>query len=892
LLPPDSTLCRPPTAISDAGADGPAYGVGAAVSAAEGLGFWVNSLKSNGPGLSPPRLINFFRIILNRVASNALSANFTLFIFAHPVSLCLVGLTRSTRLPRGRSLARFALSILFMPSTAEAGGMVKGDLIVSVDGQTPSSLGGLRKMLLGPKGTKVEIGVERGGITMSVVVERGGGSMSQAPLLGIGMSFKHSPHGGYLVTNVKPGGPAERAGVRSDDVICLYNGENLTVNSNVNLNVALANNTEPIVRFGVRRGNAPTLLSVVVVRTPLSVGDLRDQSGPSSVSSPGALSNFIASPAAERERDARSAGASPALGGGAATYSSNVKNIREFIGSVGFNSSYDSELSDNYTSGSSRYTSQRGSFLSDGSREEYSSDECRSQQPSPQTYVGRAVLAPGPMSGSDSREHSQSPRLAPSVRGRDGGALHGLPRKEAVQTTRTARSPEKHHGDARGTSRVADIRKSQSPKVQRLDGPVSTEALRELKEEMEALNMRVERRLIEMESQIHARALINTKGNAEEAENFNPHAGRYESDMKLALQSEVKRQEAEQERINEEMARLQTMEKYRQEYENQRESERKRVAAELRRQEVEKERTCQENELRALLQAASQAEKDRRRVEEELADRISSFDRDLNRIAQEHDGMLEGFDEMKRLVKNSIERMEEHLKTNEHEMYLELNKVRSQVFEAISRKEENRAVVISTNSSTTVIEGKDGLISIHSPRTSSDDEYGTGKRRNPVSPRKSRDADQRKNETMPLDGHRSPPSTLVPRLRLRRCMIDDAVPSSLRCATVVVGRRLFLFPQGQDGMCDLQYAMVMDLASLRLWALRVMGSMPLRCRCNFFAVHESVCVFPCDANGSTDLKEAFILSSAEEDRVYSQGCLIEMDVPSSRFIDCQVHFRV
>ena len=123
-------------------------------------------------------------------------------------------------------------------------------------------------------------------------------------------------------------------------------------------------------------------------------------------------------------------------------------------------------------------------------------------------------------------------------------------------------------------------------------------------------------------------------------------------------------------------------------------------------------------------------------------------------------------------------------------------------------------------------------------------------------------------------------------------MIDDAVPSSLRCATVVVGRRLFLFPQGQDGMCDLQYAMVMDLASLRLWALRVMGSMPLRCRCNFFAVHESVCVFPCDANGSTDLKEAFILSSAEEDRVYSQGCLIEMDVPSSRFIDCQVHFRV
>ena len=35
---------------------------------------------------------------------------------------------------------------------AEAAGLMKGDLIITVDGKRQSSLGGLRKMLLGPKG--------------------------------------------------------------------------------------------------------------------------------------------------------------------------------------------------------------------------------------------------------------------------------------------------------------------------------------------------------------------------------------------------------------------------------------------------------------------------------------------------------------------------------------------------------------------------------------------------------------------------------------------------------------------------------------------------------------------------------------------------------------------
>ena len=769
-------------------------------------------------------------------------------------------------------------------------------------------------MLLGPKGTKVEIGVRRGGSFLSVVVERGGGSMAQTPLLGIGMSFKHLPNGGYVVTNVNAGGPAERAGVRSEDVICLYNGENLTQASHASLSESLANNTDPIVRFGVRRGSAPTLLSVVVVRTPLTVASPRDQSAQSGIGHSAPNSQFSASQTANHNSLASQA---PVLGSGAATYSSDLNGIREFLGSVaGYNSSYDSELSDNYTSGSSRYASQRGSFLSDASREGYSSDECRSQ-PSPHTYVGQQILSPhslGPIAGGDSRDRSQSPLLRPSAMRSLEGGLGGTPhsvsndllRKEALRATRAARKP---HDGADGQKIHAqestkDVQESSERRVSNMDSldrPSATEVLRELKEQMDALNSRVERRLAQMETQINVGSSAIPKSKTEDGAHFVAHAGRYESDMKLALQSEVKRQETEQERANAEMARRQTMEKYRQEHDIQHEAEKMRVTAELRRQEAERERTSQTNELRTILQTASQAEKDRRQLEDvlmqledERAAKISRFERELNRIVQEHDGMLEGFDEMKRLVKESIERMEESLKKSEHEMYLELNKVRSQVFEAISRREQ-RAVVISTNSPATVIEGQRELVSIDSPRASGttdasmDDDYGAGKR-SKAYPRPARDADQLKNETMPFDGQRSPPSPLVPRLRLKRCMTDDAVPSSLRCATIVVGRRLFLFPKGRDGMCDLQYAMVMDLVSLRLWALRVMGSMPLRCRCNFFVVDESVCVFPCDANGRTDLKEVFILASAEEDRVYSQGCFVETDVPSSSFIHCQVRF--
>lgn len=135
---------------------------------------------------------------------------------------------------------------------------------------------------------------------------------------------------------------------------------------------------------------------------------------------------------------------------------------------------------------------------------------------------------------------------------------------------------------------------------------------------------------------------------------------------------------------------------------------------------------------------------------------------------------------------------------------------------------------------------------------------------------------------------RGPPSPLVPRLGVRRCVTDEAVPANLRCATVVVGKRLLLFPKGKDGMCDLQFAMVMDCGSLRLWALRVMGALPLRCRCGFHVVGESVCVVPEDSAGRCELRQTLVLTAPEEDRIYSQGCFVEQDVPACTHADLRV----
>jgi len=151
------------------------YGIGAGVSVAEGQGFWINSVKSGGP--------------------------------------------------------------------SDAAGVRKGDLLISIDGRRPSSLGMLRSLLLGPKGTAVDIALHRKDrpeastansaahwVQVVARVVRGGGTtgVGQGPVLGIGMGFKVSAGGGFIVSNVQQGGPAERAGVQAGDVMCTYNGESLS----------------------------------------------------------------------------------------------------------------------------------------------------------------------------------------------------------------------------------------------------------------------------------------------------------------------------------------------------------------------------------------------------------------------------------------------------------------------------------------------------------------------------------------------------------------------------------------------------------------------------------------------------------------------------------------
>ena len=74
------------------------YDIVAGISVTEGIGFWVNSLKSGGPGRAPN-------------------------LFLHQL-LC--------------APVFFSLTYL---STAEAAGIEKGDFIATVQGKRPTSLG-------------------------------------------------------------------------------------------------------------------------------------------------------------------------------------------------------------------------------------------------------------------------------------------------------------------------------------------------------------------------------------------------------------------------------------------------------------------------------------------------------------------------------------------------------------------------------------------------------------------------------------------------------------------------------------------------------------------------------------------------------------------------------
>ena len=82
-----------------------------------------------------------------------------------------------------------------------------------------------------------------------------------------------------MLCNVSLPPPRGRAGVLVGDLVCTYNGETVTNKPGTYLTDALANNNDTIVRFGVRRGDAANLISVVVVRTPLSLSSGGGDSG-------------------------------------------------------------------------------------------------------------------------------------------------------------------------------------------------------------------------------------------------------------------------------------------------------------------------------------------------------------------------------------------------------------------------------------------------------------------------------------------------------------------------------------------------------------------------------------------------------------------------------------
>jgi len=108
-------------------------------------------------------------------------------------------------------------------SPAEAAGLIKGDMIVSVDGRSVNTWDDvLNKILLSPNRT-VDFGIEREGATGEVAIDVGeipelkGGYVGIEPMLFVGAE----PY----VGEVKPGGAAEEAGVRSGDLIVAFGGQ-------------------------------------------------------------------------------------------------------------------------------------------------------------------------------------------------------------------------------------------------------------------------------------------------------------------------------------------------------------------------------------------------------------------------------------------------------------------------------------------------------------------------------------------------------------------------------------------------------------------------------------------------------------------------------------------
>lgn len=128
-------------------------------------------------------------------------------------------------------------------SPAERAGLKKGDVLLSLDGEKVSNPSEVRDFLRDLEEEKeVQVEILRDGDPMTIQItpeEQEGFRMmlgGNRMYLGINLQeldsdlasyFKVDPGAGVLVTRVESGSPAEKAGVRSGDVITHVNGEKI-----------------------------------------------------------------------------------------------------------------------------------------------------------------------------------------------------------------------------------------------------------------------------------------------------------------------------------------------------------------------------------------------------------------------------------------------------------------------------------------------------------------------------------------------------------------------------------------------------------------------------------------------------------------------------------------
>lgn len=110
-----------------------------------------------------------------------------------------------------------AVATVTVGSPAEKGGMLPGDHIISVDGQSVTSSDKLKSLSRDHIGKATTYTVERSGVRKDLTVTPQG-----EPPLGVGLSYWVTP---AKVDKVKSGSPADKAGIKSGDEIVSVNGK-------------------------------------------------------------------------------------------------------------------------------------------------------------------------------------------------------------------------------------------------------------------------------------------------------------------------------------------------------------------------------------------------------------------------------------------------------------------------------------------------------------------------------------------------------------------------------------------------------------------------------------------------------------------------------------------